>query len=71
MNHFLECYLLDSYDEPLYFENTDEAAKCVSDFVGHPIEPNVKALNDYLEEYEDKDSWYRFLYLMRLWIGTD
>ena len=25
--HFPECCLLDSYDEPLYFETIDEAAK--------------------------------------------
>jgi len=36
----------------------------VSDIVGHTVEPNVEAidqaLDDYLEEYEDKDSWYSF-----------
>ena len=26
-DHFPKCYLLDSYDEPLYFETIDEAAK--------------------------------------------
>ena len=61
--HFPERYLLDSYDEPLYFETIEEAAKCVSDIVGHPVEPNVEAidqaLDDYLEVHED-DTWYSF-----------
>ena len=63
-NHFPERYLLDSYDEPLYFEDIEEAAKCVSDIVGHPIEPSVEAidqaLDDYLEVHEDDDTWYSF-----------
>ena len=62
--HFPERYLLDSYDEPLYFETIDEAAKCVSDIVGHPVEPSVEAidqaLDDYLAEHEDNDTWYSF-----------
>lgn len=64
LQHFPERYLLDSYDEPLYFEDIEEAAKCVSDIVGHPIEPNVEAidaaLDDYLAEHEDNDTWYSF-----------
>ena len=63
-NHFSERYLLDSYDEPLYFETIDEAAKCVSDIVGHTVETTVEAidqaLDDYLEVYEDNDTWYCF-----------
>ena len=62
--HFLERYLLDSYDEPLYFETINEAAKCVSDIVGHPVEQSVEAidqaLDDYLEVHEDNDTWYSF-----------
>lgn len=62
--HFPERYLLDSYEEPLYFEDINEAAKCVSDIVGHPVEPNVEAidqaLDDYLAEHEDSDTWYSF-----------
>ena len=62
--HFPERYLLDSYDEPLYFEDIEEAAKCVSDIVGHTIEPSVEAidqaLDDYLEVHEDDDTWYSF-----------
>ena len=61
--HFPERYLLDSYDEPLYFETIEEAVKCVADIVGHPVEPNVEAidqaLDDYLAEHED-DTWYSF-----------
>ena len=62
---FLERYLLDSYNEPLYFETINEAAKCVSDIVGHTIEPSVEAidqaLDDYLEAREDENIWYNFL----------
>ena len=62
--HFTERYLLDSYEEPLYFETIEEAAKCVSDIVGHPIEPSVEtidqALEDYLTEHESDDTWYSF-----------
>ena len=62
--HFPERYLLDSYDEPLYFETINEAAKCVSDIVGHPVEQSVEAidqaLDDYLEVHEDDDTWYSF-----------
>ena len=62
--HFPERYLRDSYDEPLYFEDIEEAAKCVSDILGHPIEQSVEAidqaLDDYLAEHEDNDTWYSF-----------
>ena len=58
--HFTELYLLDSYDEPLYFETIDEAAKCVSDIVSHTVELSVEAidhpLDDYLEVHEDSDT---------------
>ena len=41
-----------------------QAAKCVLDIVGHPVEPNVEAidqtLDDYLTEHEDNDTWYSF-----------
>ena len=62
--HFPERYLLDSYDEPLYFEDIEEAAKCVADIVGLPVEPSVEAidqaLEDYLTEHESDDTWYSF-----------
>ena len=62
--HFPERYLLDGNEEPLYFETIDEAAKCVADIVGHPVESNVEAidqaLDDYLEVHEDDDTWYSF-----------
>lgn len=49
------------HDALMYIE---EAAKCVSDIVGHPVEPNVEAidqaLDDYLTEHEDNDTWYSF-----------
>lgn len=56
--------MLDSYDEPLYFDNIRDAARCVSDIVGHPVEPSVEAideaLDDYLAEHEDNDTLYSF-----------
>ena len=62
--HSPERYPLDSYEEPLYFEDIEDAAKCVSDIVGYTIEPNVEAidqtLDDYLTEHEGNDTWYSF-----------
>ena len=62
--HFPERYLLDSYEEPLYFVDIEEAAKCVADIVGHSVEPSVEAidlaLDDFLEVQEDNDTWYGF-----------
>ena len=49
--HFPERYLLDSYDEPLYFETIDEATKCVANIVGHPVDPNVEAIDQALDDY--------------------
>lgn len=43
-NKYSMLYLLDSYDEPLYFEEIEEAAKCVSDIVGHPVNQASKQL---------------------------
>ena len=62
--HSSERYLLDNYDEPLYFEIIEEATKCVSDIVGHLVELIVKAidhaLDDFLAEHEDNDTLYSF-----------
>lgn len=48
----------------LFFFFGSVGAKCVSDIVGHPVEPNVEAigqaLDDYLEVHEDDDTWYSF-----------
>ena len=55
-----ELYLLDSFDEQLFFEDIEEAAKCVADIVGHPVEPSVEAIDDYPTEHEDNDTWYYF-----------
>ena len=62
--YFPDRYFLDSYDEPLYFETIGEAAECVSDIVGHPVEATIKAideaLDEYVEEHEDDDIFYSF-----------
>ena len=48
----------------LFFFSVRKREKCVSDIVGHPVEPNVEAidaaLDDYLTEHEDNDTWYSF-----------
>lgn len=63
-DYFPDRYFLDNYDEPLYFETIEEAAKSVSGIVGHEVEPTVKAideaLEDYMEEHEDEDLFYSF-----------
>ena len=57
----LPAYLL---DKPFCFETIEDAAMCVPDIVGHTIEPSVEAidqaLDDYLAEHEDNDTWYSF-----------
>ena len=62
--YFPDRYLLDNYEEPLYFETIEEAAECVSSIVGHKVDPAVKtideALENYLEEHEDEDVFYSF-----------
>ena len=62
--YFPDRYFLDSYDEPLYFETIGEAAECVEEIVGHPVEATIKAideaLDEYMEEHEDEDVFYSF-----------
>ena len=52
-------YLLDNYEEPLYYETIEEAAESVSGIVGHKkVKPDyneiVHALDDYTEKQEAK-----------------
>lgn len=63
--HFPERYMLDSYEEPLYFDDIRDAARCVSEIVGHDVDESseaiISALDDYLAEHEeDDDTWYSF-----------
>ena len=62
--YFPDRYLLDNYDEPLYYETIEEAAKSVSSIVGYKVQSTVEAieaaLNDYEEEHEDEDVFYSF-----------
>lgn len=54
---FPETYLLDNYDEPLYFKTIEEAAKSVSEIVGCTVEATVDAIQEALEKYiEQKES---------------
>lgn len=63
-DYFPDRYLLDNYDEPLYYETIEEAAESVSGIVGHEVKATVEAieeaLNDYEEEHEDEDIFYSF-----------
>lgn len=60
--YFPDRYLLDSYDEPQYFTNIDDAAKCVANLISKDVEPDVdkinNALDNYMSEQDDDDIWY-------------
>lgn len=56
--------MLDSYGEPLYFDDLRDAARCVSEIVGHYEDEStdaiISALDDYPETHEDSDTWFSF-----------
>lgn len=63
--HFPEKYFIDSYDEPMYFDNLTDAARYVSEIVGHDVKASemaiAQAIDDFLEEHkDDDDTWYSF-----------
>ena len=64
--YFPERFFLDSYEDCEYFETIEEAAKYVSEIVGHEVEASVgavsKVLDDYVEEHEEEepDLFYSF-----------
>lgn len=64
--YFPERYFLDSFEDWEYFETIDEAAKFVSNIIGHEVEPSAdaidKALDNYVEEHEEEneDIFYSF-----------
>ena len=64
--YFPERYFLDSYEDWEYFETLDDAAKFVSQIIGHEVESSVdaidKALDKYVEEHEEEneDIFYSF-----------
>ena len=59
--YFPDKYLLDG-EEPLYFDNLEDVARCVSDMVGHEVNPVVEeiyhAIDDYNDKTDDPDEWY-------------
>ena len=65
-DYFPERFYLDGYDDSAYFETIEEAAKYVSEIVGHKVEASVnavsQALDDYIEEHEEEnpDLFYSF-----------
>ena len=48
---FPECFYLDSYEDSEYFETIEDAAKYVSEIVGHEVEASVKSINEALDAY--------------------
>lgn len=58
--YFPERFCLDSYEGREYFETIEEAAKYVSEIVGHKVESGfnavIQALDDFVEEHEKEDS---------------
>ena len=65
-DYFPERFFLESYEYCKYFVTIEEAAKHVSDIVGHEVEASVnavtKALDDYVGEHEEEegDLFYSF-----------
>ena len=69
---FPDNYFLDSYDDPMYFETIEEAAKYVSSIVCREVEPNVSAIERALDDYteirveNDEDVFYSFHEFQRI-----
>lgn len=61
--YFPDRYFLDSYDEPMYFETLEEAAKYVSGVVGHEVNDDFDSIEEALDNYvesQDDDVFYSF-----------
>lgn len=62
--YFPERYMLDSYEEPKYYETIEGAAADVSEIVGYTVAPDVTAiitaLDEYMEENPGDENWYSF-----------
>lgn len=62
--HFPERYMLDSYEEPRYYETIEGAAEDVSKIVGYTVAPDVTAIHDaldkYMKEHPGDENWYSF-----------
>lgn len=63
---FPERYLLDSYEDTMYWETIEEAVKYVSDLVGYSVEPDVEVIDAALKKYQEQkeengeDCFYTF-----------
>lgn len=70
--YFPDNYLLDTYDDPQYFETIEQAAKYVEDLVGHEVEANTKSITKALDDYaeirqeNDEDVFYSFHEFLRV-----
>lgn len=51
---FPDQYFLDSYEDPMYFENLDDAVKYVKELVGADIESSTASICEALEEYQEQ-----------------
>lgn len=62
--YFPERYYLDNYEEPLYFDDINDAARCVSEIVGHEVKPDVTeiitALDKYMDDNPGDENWHSF-----------
>jgi hypothetical protein len=63
--YFPERYFLDNYDEPLYYETIEEAAKYIGETIGKELTPDFakieNAIDDYMDEHDNSDeSWMSF-----------
>ena len=59
--YFPDKYYLDSNEEPLYFDNILDVARCVSEFTGQDVKPDIEsiiqAIDDYNDAQDDPDVW--------------
>lgn len=54
--------MLDSYDEPIFFEDLEAASKCVSEIVKRDVDPTVEFIIQVLDGYlEEHDGYLVFL----------
>lgn len=62
--YFKDRYCLDFYDGLEYFETIEAAARFIGKKIGKQLKPDFReieqAIDDYLEEHDDDESWMSF-----------
>ena len=62
--YFKDRYCVDSYDGLEYFETIEAAARFIGKKIGKQLKPDFReieqAIDDYLEEHDDDESWMSF-----------